>query len=59
MLNQLALKLSSISPRLKPSAMLHEYTYVDTQLFNNEPVDAPSTYFDDCGVLEQSFECQL
>ena len=57
-LNRLPLKLSSICLGTIPAAMSPEDMQVDIQIVSNEPVDAPPTYFDDCGVLVQSVECQ-
>jgi hypothetical protein len=56
--NQLPLKLSSIETGQIPAAMPPEDMQVDIQSLSNEPVYAPPSYFDNCGVLVQSLECQ-
>ena len=56
--NQLPSKLSSISLGTIPTAMPPEDMQADIHSLSNELVDAPPAYFDDCGVLAQSVECQ-
>jgi hypothetical protein len=58
-LNQLALKLSAISPGFTSTAIPPEDIHGDIQLLTNGPDGVPSAYFDDCGVLIQAVECRL
>jgi len=55
--NQSGLKLSSIG--IGPMSSPSEDMNADIQPLSNGLVDAPSAYFDDCGVLVQAVECVL
>ena len=57
--NQLAMTLSSTNPGLIPAATPQKDRHIDIQPLTNGLVDAPSAYFDDCGVLVQAVECVL
>ena len=56
--NQLGLILYSFSPETIPAATLQKNMHIDIQPLSNEPVNAPPTYFDNCGVLIQASEYQ-